>query len=252
MEKHLDFTIDFETCSLSANAAPMQVAVVPWRRDANEDPFAVDDGFVVAPEVAEAWPNPFVGYVDLRSCVVDGFEFDRETIKWWEHRSAAAKKAVTEGLPEPITDVLINVLDYIRDIVAQYQLESICLWCQGEDVDIAILRSLCRRYDIDLEDTIPHTSFRDCRTLILEAALLQAKRIRMHDIARARDIILDGSPVPYTAPSPAEIIATPSKAYDLYDPLPEGYANGSDAHDALYDATRSSWNTWQALKWLHN
>lgn len=29
MERHLDFTIDFETCSLSANAAVMQVAIVP-------------------------------------------------------------------------------------------------------------------------------------------------------------------------------------------------------------------------------
>lgn len=259
MEKHLDFTIDFETCSLSANAAPMQVAVVPWRRDANEDPFAVDDGFVVAPEVAEAWPNPFVGYVDLRSCVVEDFDFDPATLKWWANQNAAAKKAVTDGFPEPITNVLINMLDYIRDIVAQYQLESICLWCQGEDVDIAILRSLCRRYDIDLEDTIPHTSFRDCRTVILEAALLQAVRIRQHDLRRASDIIAPDAAVSgasaqgfFTAPSPAEILATPSKAYDLFDPLPEEYAQGSDAHDALYDATRSSWNTWQALKWLHN
>lgn len=248
MEKYLDFMIDFETCSLSPNAAPMQVAVVPWKRNANDDPLAVDDGFVVEPEVAEAWPKPFVGYVDLRSCVVEDFDFDPETLKWWSRQNAAAKKAVTDGFPEPVTDVLINTLDYIRDIVSKYQLESICLWCQGEDVDIAILRNLCRRYDIHLEDIVPHTSFRDCRTVILEAALIQADRIRMRDVAR----VLEGSPVPYTAPSPAEILAKPSLAYKLYDPLPDEYASGSDAHDALYDATRSAWNTWQALKWLHN
>lgn len=35
------------------------------------------------------------------------------------------------------------------------------------------------------------------------------------------------------------------------DPLPDEYAS-SDAHDALYDAVRSSWLTWQTLKWLQN
>jgi hypothetical protein len=36
----------------------------------------------------------------------------------------------------------------------------------------------------------------------------------------------------------------------MFDPLPEAYAEGSEAHDALYDAYMSSWNTWQALRWL--
>jgi hypothetical protein len=234
MKKHLDFTIDFETCSLGTNAAPMQVAVVPWRRDADEDPFMDDDGFVVAQEVAESWPEPFVEYVDLRSCVVDGFEFDPETIKWWARQSETAKKAVCAGFPLPITDVLVRALDYIREIVAQYQLDSVCLWCQGEDVDIAILRSLCRRYDIDLEDTIPHTSFRDCRTVILEAAISAATKKRQ----------MSGCDI-----TEEEIFHNPVRAYDMYEPLPEEYANGSNAHDALYDATRSSWFTWQALKW---
>ncbi len=224
--KHLDFTIDFETCGLTANAAPMQVAIVPWRRDANDDPFVVDDNYVVAEDVASAWPEPFVKYVDLRTCVVDGFDFDPDTVKWWSERSDEAKEAVCRDLAEPVTDVLFAALDYIREIVAQYQLESICLWCQGTDVDIAILRNLCKKYDVDLEDTIPHTSFRDCRTMILEAQ--QAKW-------------------PNATRSP---LAYPNDAYILFDPLPDEYANGKEAHDALYDATRSSWYTWQALKIL--
>lgn len=223
--KHLDFTIDFETVGLTANAAPMMVAIVPWRRDANDDPFVVDDGF--SEEVSSAWPEPLVKYVDLRSCVVDGFDFDPSTVQWWSRQSEAAKSAVCRDLAEPVTDVLFAALDYLRDIVAQYHLESICLWCQGEDVDIAILRNLCKKYDADLEDIVPHTQFRDCRTIMLEAALIEAER-RLN----------------------LGIYSDPSQVYKLFSPLPDEYASGMESHDALYDALRSSWNTWQALKWL--
>ena len=224
MEKHLDFTIDFETCSLSANAAVMQLACVPWLRSNHIDPFCNED------ELA-----PYVGYVDLRTCVVDGFDFDMSTVNWWNKQSEIAKKAVTEGLPEPITDILISFLDYIRDAVAKYQLDSICLWSQGPDVDIAILRHLCKKYDVDLENIIPHTSFRDCRTVILEAALAEAVRSETGSGTMADGIALQH-----------QILTEPSKAYDIYAPLPERYAGG-EAHAALYDAVRSSWLTWQAL-----
>lgn len=226
--KHLDFTIDFETCSLSANAAVMQVAIVPWVRDNDADPFCNEQ------EV-----QPYVGYVDLRTCVVDGFDFDQSTVKWWSERSEAAKKAVTADLPEPVSDVLITALDYIRDIKKRHDVDSMCLWCQGPDVDIAILRNLCRKYDVNLEDIIPHTSFRDCRTVILEAALREAERSLTGKSTRANGIAL-----------PEQIQTDPSLAYKLFAPLPDRYAAGSEAHDALYDALRSSWNTWQALRWM--
>ena len=226
--KHLDFTIDFETCSLSANAAVMQVAIVPWLRDNDADPFCNEQ------EV-----QPYVGYVDLRTCVVDGFDFDPATVKWWSERSEAAKKAVTADLPKPVSDVLIAALDYIRDIVKRHEVESICLWCQGPDVDIAIMRNLCRKYDVNLEDIIPHTCFRDCRTVILEAALREAERSLTGKSTRANGIAM-----------PHQIQADPTLAYKIFDPLPDRYAASSEAHDALYDALRSSWNTWQALQWI--
>ena len=226
--RHLDFTIDFETCSLSANAAVMQVAIVPWLRDNDADPFCNEQ------EV-----QPYVGYVDLRTCVVDGFDFDQATVKWWSERSEAAKKAVIANLPEPVSDVLITALDYIRDIRKRHDVDSMCLWCQGPDVDIAILRNLCRKYDVNLEDIIPHTSFRDCRTVILEAALREAERSLTGKSTRANGIAL-----------PEQIQTDPSLAYKLFAPLPDRYAAGSEAHDALYDALRSSWNTWQALQWM--
>lgn len=229
--KHLDLTIDFETCALSANAAVMQVAIVPWRRDAKDDPFAVADE-------AARWPDHYEAYVDLRSCVVEGMDFDTATIDWWSRQSDEAKHAVCQGLAEPIADVTVGILDYLRDIMAQYQFDfdSICLWAHG-DTDISQLRSLCRRFDINMEDTVPHTSFRDCRTVILEAALIEAERSMTGKSTRANGIAL-----------PHQIQADPSLAYKVFDPLPSQY--DGIQHDAIYDATRSTWYTWQALKTL--
>ena len=240
--KHLDFTIDLETCSLSANAAVMQVAMVPWRRDAQDDPFAVaDDLGEVTEDEAARWPAPYEAYVDLRSCVVDGMDFDPTTISWWSRQSDEAKHAVCQGLAEPIADVTVGILDYLRDIVAQYRFDSVCLWAHGMDVDTAILRSLCSRFDINLEDIVPHTSFRDCRTIILEAALLEAERGMAGKSTRTNGIAL-----------PHHVQADPSLAYEIFSPLPSHYADGREAHDALYDALRSTWYTWQALKILRS
>ena len=223
--KHLDFTIDFETCALTANAAVMQVAIVPWRREADVEPF-----------LSKADAEPFVNYVDLRSCVVEGMDFDSKTVTWWSRQSDDAKHAVCQGLAEPIADVTVGILDYLRDIVAQYQLDSICLWAHG-DTDISQLRSLCRRFDINLEDTVPHTSFRDCRTVILEAALIEAERGMTGKSTRANGIAL-----------PHQIQTDPSLAYKIFDPLPSQY--DGCLHDANYDAMRSTWYTYQALKTL--
>lgn len=239
--KHLDFTIDFETCALTANAAVMQVAIVPWLRDADVDPF-----------LSKADAEPFVNYVDLRSCVVEGMDFDPKTIAWWSQQSDDAKHAVCQGLAEPIADVLVGALDFTRRMVNDYRLESICLWAHGMDVDAAILRSLCRRFDIDLETIIPHTQQRDCRTVILEAAHKMACQQHREAIARAETLTSDGTPVPCPAVAPQEVLAGSKKAYDLFPPLPDRYAEGHEAHDALYDAIRSTWYTWQALRVMNN
>ena len=253
--KHLDFTIDFETVGLTASAAPMMVAIVPWRREAESDPFVGDDTGEATEEEASRWPEPLVKYVDLRTCVVEGFDFDPETVRWWTGRSEAAKSAVCDGLAEPVEDVLIGIFDYLRDAVKQYRLESVSLWCQGMDVDIAILRNLCRKYDVDLEDVIPHTSFRDCRTVILETAelLVQSSKFKVQSngVQPTLNLALGSAASLVEEPSNHEpILSDPDGAYKMLPPLPDEYARGSEAHDALYDALRSSWYTWQALKSL--
>lgn len=221
MKNHIDITFDLETAATTPNAAVMQVAAVAWMRDAESCPFDLGPDCDVI----------FNGHVDLRTCVVDGFDFDQQTVAWWSRRSDAAKRAVTAGLPEPVNEVFADFINWINEVMKIMNAKSVCLWCQGMDFDAAILRNVCKKYD--LQQPFPYQQFRDCRTIILEAAIAHSQ-VCGDSIATKQE----------------EILLNPARAYDLFDPLPDEYANAREAHDALYDALRSSWNTWQALKWL--
>ena len=145
-----------------------------------------------------------------------------------------------DGLAQSVDEVTVEIVDYLRRRVEQLQLDSICLWSQG-DTDMGILRNLCKRNGYDMEeDVIAHTQLRDCRTVILEAALREASRSLQGKSTRANGIVL-----------PDQVLAGNYDAYKMFAPLPDRYAQGSEAHDALYDALRSSWYTWQALRWLY-
>lgn len=223
--KHIDITFDLETCATTANAAVMQVAAVAWDRHAKDNPFAVQNGGVTV-----EYPHyvSFNEHVDLRTCVVDGFDFDPATVQWWARQSDAAKEAVTRGLAEPIREVFERFVLWIQQTMRDAKADSVCLWCQGMDFDGAILRNICHKYGIELP--FPYQQFRDCRSIILEAAI---SLYRNSDSVNADDIL-----------------QKPCKAYDLYEPLPEEYGSKDRVHDAVYDCIRSSWNTWQALRWM--
>ena len=244
MMTHIDITFDLETAGRTANCAVMQVAAVAWQRDAESDPFYEDD-------MEHYMYNE---HIDLRTCLVDGFEFEPETVAWWSQRSEAAKRAVCAGLPEPVEEVFTSFLHWIEYVVKATGANSVCLWCQGSDFDIAILRNICHRYDLHLEDIIAHTQFRDARTVILESAHARYRKEIREDnksVNGGEKIItsrmINGEMIPC---DPDKFLENPSEAYKMFDPLPDRYANGSEGHDALYDAMRTSWNTWQALRWL--
>lgn len=230
--KHIDITFDLETCATTANAAVMQVAAVAWDRHAKNNPFAVLNGGVTV-----EYPHFVVFFnehVDLRSCVVDGFDFDPATVQWWARQSDAAKEAVTRGLAEPIREVFERFVLWIQQTMRDANADSVCLWCQGMDFDGAILRNICHKYGIELP--FRYQQFRDCRSIILEAAASHA----------ATGIVCNNDEHTVYA---EDILKTPCKAYDLYEPLPEEYGSKDRVHDAMYDCIRSSWNTWQALRW---
>ncbi len=243
---HIDITFDMETCAITANAAVMQVAAVAWNRAAKENPFSVCDGSAVAdsPVCGCTTATDIVSFnehIDLRSCVVDGFDFDQTTVKWWANQTEKAKKAVTDGLAEPIEEVFIRFIEWITQVKKDTKAESVCLWCQGMDFDGAILRNICHKYDLELP--FPYQQFRDCRTVILETAVTQVSRYTVDDSSGM--ICDDGSVI-----KPKDILQHPCKAYKIYKPLPEEIIGSGAVHDAMYDCIRSSWNTWQAFKFL--
>ena len=215
----LDITIDFETCSLCPTAAVMSIGAVAWRRDAEASPFY---------NMSDGTQDPlsvFSCHIDLRSMFINGFAFDEKTAAWWKAKTDEAKASLLNNdsyeLPcRPIEVAVKDLFEWAQDFKKEQDEQDICLWAQGSDFDIAILRYICYKFGIDMP--FPHTGFRDHRTFIYEAARL---------IYKARGEFYD-----------------PSKAYDIvvdYKNIDKGAE-----HDPVFDCKRSLYSTWQMMRKL--
>lgn len=215
----LDISIDLETCSLCPTAAVMSIGAVAWRRDNTASPFYNLKGGKQDPA------SVFSCHIDLRSMFINGFAFDEKTAEWWKTKTDEAKASLLSSdsyeLPcRPIDVAVKDLFEWAQDFKKEQGEQDICLWAQGSDFDIAILRYICYKFGIDMP--LPHTGFRDHRTFIYEAARL---------ICKARGWSYD-----------------PSKAYDLV----EDYKNiekGAE-HDPVFDCNRSIYSTWQMMRKL--
>ena len=236
----LDITLDLETCSLSSHAAIMQIAAVAWDRFSKDDS-QMFFGKALKPEDTEH----FVRTIDLNSQFVEGlFDFDQNTAKWWGKQSREAKLAVAEDITSAevktekqsqalLNDALAELDDWIRQLLSKYNVDNFCIWCQGTDFDIPILRYAAEstRCNKLLPMALHHKYFRDCRTAIYECVAAWLGRT-------AED-------VPYTK---VDLLKDPTLAYKILPQLPESFGGSENAHGALYDCVRSSWFTWQALR----
>lgn len=216
----IDVTVDLETCALCPTAAVMSIAAVAWKRYGKETPFFEDGDGVLR-------NSTFSAHVDLRSCFINGFSFDKSTSEWWANQSDEAKAALldTDGDNSPCLpiDVVVNDLfDWIEDVKKKLGDEDLCLWAQGTDFDVAILKHAC--YKMGIEFRIKHTQFRDHRTFYLEMAR----------------IILD-------AAEPNEEPFTVEKAYSLTTDYKDITDEGA-AHDPIFDCKRSIYSTWQMMQ----
>lgn len=216
----LDITIDLETCALCPTAAVMSVGAVAWKRNGEDTPFFVinDSSNVLDADVV------FSAHVDLRSMFLDGFTFDADTAKWWSAQSAKAKEAVLEWDYEdvtcsPIDKVIMDFVVWVEDVKKTTGETDVCLWSQGTDFDVAILRNICYKYNIELP--VSHKNFRDHRTFFMEGA---------RTICDIAGIGFDSS-----------------RAYTLVDELDEPGV----PHDPVFDCKRSIYSTWQMMKHLH-
>lgn len=215
----LDITIDFETCSLSPTAAVMSIGAVAWRRDNTASPFYNLKGGKQDPA------SVFSCHIDLRSMFVNGFTFDEKTADWWKAKTDEVKASLLSSdsydLPcRPIDVAVKDLFEWIEDFKKEQGEQDVCLWAQGTDFDIAILRNIC--YKLNINIPVHYTGFRDHRTFIYEAARL---------IYKAKGESYD-----------------PSKAYNLV----EDYKNvekGAE-HDPVFDCNRSIYSTWQMMRKL--
>lgn len=216
--KTIDITIDFETCGLDPNSAVLQLAAVVWDRHLplkDKEKWSSSEDYLYS----------FDFNIDLRSCVAAGMTFDQATIDWWAKQSDEAKASVLDGDCYPVKDVMENFLQWIADVKAMTKCDAVCLWAQGSDFDMGILRSLAKTFGMKerLAKLVPYTYFRDARTYILEmgaAAFCDATPF------------VDASSLP---------------AYEIYKRLPKLEAVDGVPHNALYDCIRTSWNVWNIM-----
>ena len=207
----IDITFDLETCALCPTAAVMSIGAVAWDRKQVDTPFYEEGNMHNADYL-------YLRHVDLRSQFVNGFTFDQDTANWWATRSKEANVAVTAPDCQPCDSIENVVVDFFQWIKEMANGDEICLWSQGADFDIAILRNICQKFQIDLP--VSYKNFRDHRTFFLEGA----------------KIILDAAQRPYD----------PNRAYSLVEP----YEGEGVAHDPIFDCKRSIYSTWQMMKHL--
>ena len=206
-----DVTLDLETTALCPTAAVMSIGAVAWDRNQVDTPFYEEGSMNNADYL-------YLRHIDLRSQFVNGFTFDQDTANWWASRSKEAKMAVTAPDSQPCDSIENVVVDFFKWLTEIANGDEICLWSQGSDFDIAILRNICQQFQIDLP--VSYKNFRDHRTFFLEGAR----------------IILDAAQQPYDA----------NRAYSLVEP----YEGEGVAHDPIYDCKRSIYSTWQMMKHL--
>lgn len=209
----LNITFDLETCALCPTAAVMSIGAVVWNDKAEDTPFALDDGFEKGVS--------FYRHVDLRSSFLDGFAFDKKTSEWWSSQDDKAKKALLDyddNPLEPIDCVVDDFFCFIQDTKKEVSAKEIKLWSQGADFDIAILRNICDKYNMEIP--VNYRNFRDHRTFFMEGARLLCDK------------------------SGAEF--DPERAYLLVDQ----YEGDGEAHDPIFDCKKSIYSTWQMMKHL--
>lgn len=211
----IDVILDLETCSLAANAAVLQVAAVVAERYA-EKPRSVFPKDII----------PFDAKVDLRSCAMEGFDFDNDTLKWWAEKPKALRDAMAAGDCYPIDEVFQQFAAWVEEVKQTTESDDIILWAQGSDMDIAILRHVCRHFALPLP--CKYWNFRDARTFIIETVNA------LH------------------FPSSNAGLEEHKRVYDVLLPLPEDMQPGTSEHDALYDAARTAWNVSQVFKILRS
>ena len=216
----LDITFDMETTALCPSAGVLAMAAVAWNREALKSPWLYR---------GDASPETFFKHVNGNSNFVECRTHDADTMEWWHRQPQEVKDALLPedpytNPPLSLRDLLLNFFEWIEQLRTIYEPKAICLWCQGSDFDIAILRDIAYKLDEmkALNDSIVYTNHRDCRTYVLENGREFLKCSGEEDIR-------------------------PCKIYALIPSIECDFAE-KQPHDPLFDSVRSTWSVWNIMK----
>ena len=254
--KIIDITFDLETTSLSADAAILQIGAVAWNSTNIINPFFdFGDNEVKASQDVMEDRCMYLRNFPLAEQYLAGCDIDKDTQRWWSQQDKDVRASLLNSYWRNVADSLHEFFDFMRKVRNQTDADAFNLWCQGPDTDIAILKMAARRFlNIKPHDfPVEHTRFRDCRTVILTNGV----QYMMGHAVKMNTEDDDFDPVALNAKQNKlydEYIKDPNVVYNYLPQLPEAITNNIDvlstanAHNALYDAVRSSWNTWCVLQ----
>ncbi len=208
--KHLDITFDLETAALCPTAAPLSIGAVAWDRYNRQYPFLE----------TEDTDTTFFSNIDLASSFVAGLTIDTQTQEWWKKQSQKAKDALLSQPKRSLKCAIQDFFTWIEDVRKAVGAETVCLWSQGSDFDIAILRNIC--YVLGIDIPIRYMNFRDHRSVVMEFAAKVLEEPNSDECVPAKD---------------------PRKAYELVKEYKDG-----ESHTPVFDCKKSIYSTWQIMQ----
>jgi hypothetical protein len=189
----------------------MQLGAVAWNRNAenSDNIFTLDNG-----NIREEYFN--MG-VDMRKEFIAGLDFDPDTAQWWNNRDEAVKEEMLRPQTLPVDEVITQFTNWVKTLQTRIGAESVTLWSQGADFDLAILRHISSVFHVAMP--VKYQNFRCARTYAQEVG----------------SILLDDS------------LEAARNPYAVYKAIPE-YPEKAFVHDALYDSRRTAWTTWHFMQ----
>lgn len=176
----VNILIDLETAAKTERAAILSIGAVPFILP-SDDVLFVDaaTGSSALQSKALEEIQPYFTSINATSCVMEGMEFDQDTVNWWSRQSLEAKSQFNDtDRAKNIEQAFIGLIEYIRGIRNKFGCD-IQIWTQGTDFDIPKIRYCCTKIADIPEEQLPwrYNAVRDARTYVLEGlALLNGRK----------------------------------------------------------------------------
>ena len=111
----IDITFDLETTSLQSTAAIMTFGAVAWNREAKSNPFLLNDNMAVG--CNDGFGRYIILAPHLSQQFVSGFDFDRDTARWWNSQSDDAKDAIDMAEPVRCERLVTEFSHWLRSVL---------------------------------------------------------------------------------------------------------------------------------------